>query len=178
MCVLQSSDMGSYALYQRWDSAKSDVISTLKDTNQTAFTKLVGYFLKIFCEPLVIEFINACITTSMDLVVLMCIKACWAEDKVRLELHESVKNLLRELLSPIWCRGITRFYRYVEDASRIKLMVILSCVLLNSTCAWIEDALELLALWEVRVAFTAFIVLEIIEEVHWSEQHIFAVVIV
>ena len=45
-------------------------------------------------------------------------------------------------------------------------MVILSCVLLNSTCAWIENALELLALWEVRVAFTAFIVLEIIEEVH------------
>ena len=45
-------------------------------------------------------------------------------------------------------------------------MVVLSCVLFNSTCAWIEDALELLTLWEVRVAFTTLIVLEIIEEVH------------
>ena len=45
-------------------------------------------------------------------------------------------------------------------------MVILSCVLLNCSCTWIEDALELLTLWEVRVALTAFIILEIIEEVH------------
>ena len=57
-------------------------------------------------------------------------------------------------------------------------MVVLGCILFNSTCAWIEDALELLTLWEVRVAFTAFIILEIIEEVHRSEEHIFAVVIV
>ena len=45
-------------------------------------------------------------------------------------------------------------------------MVILSCILLDRTSAWIEDALELLTLWEVRVALTAFIILEIIEEVH------------
>ena len=45
-------------------------------------------------------------------------------------------------------------------------MIVLSCILFNGTCAWIEDALELLTLWEVRVAFTAFNVLEIIEEVH------------
>ena len=57
-------------------------------------------------------------------------------------------------------------------------MVVLCCILFNGTCAWIEDALELLTLWEVRVAFTAFNVLEIIEEVHRSKEHIFAVVIV
>ena len=57
-------------------------------------------------------------------------------------------------------------------------MVVLGCILLNSTCAWIEDALELLTLREVRVAFTALIILEIIEEVHRSEKHIFAVIIV
>lgn len=57
-------------------------------------------------------------------------------------------------------------------------MVVLCSILLNSTCAWIEDALELLTLREVRVAFTAFIILEIIEEVHRSEKHIFTVVIV
>ena len=57
-------------------------------------------------------------------------------------------------------------------------MVVLCSILLNSTCARIEDALELLTLREVRVAFTAFIILEIIEEVHRSEKHIFTVVIV
>ena len=57
-------------------------------------------------------------------------------------------------------------------------MVVLCSILLNSTCAWIEDALELLTLREIRVAFTAFIILEIIEEVHRSEKHIFTVVIV
>ena len=57
-------------------------------------------------------------------------------------------------------------------------MVILGCILFYGTCAWIEDALELLTLREVRVAFTALIILEIIEEVHRSEEHIFAVVIV
>ena len=57
-------------------------------------------------------------------------------------------------------------------------MVVLSSIFLNCTCAWIEDALELLTLWEVRVAFTAFNVLEIIEEVHRSEEHILAIVIV
>ena len=58
MSVLQGSYMSCYALHKRRDRAKFDVVATFKDTHKSSLAKLVGDLLKIFCQPLIVKFIN------------------------------------------------------------------------------------------------------------------------
>ena len=113
MSVLETSNMGSYTLNQRRNSSKPDIVTAFENTYKTSFAELVGYLLEIFCQPFIIKFIHSCVTAAVNLVILMSIKPCWTEDKVRLELNQAIKNMLCKLFPPIWCWGISWFYWYV-----------------------------------------------------------------
>ena len=139
MSIGECSDMCVYALSQRRNGAKLNVVAAFKHTHNPSFAELVGDFLKVLSQPLVVEFAYRSVTVTVDVVKLMCVEASRAKDDVWFEFNKSWEHFFCELLAPLLGCHLAYCYWYVENAPRVNLIDCLS-VFNNVARTWIKSA--------------------------------------